>query len=192
MAVGRDGHVGLLSLLLSFSLAICFRSQSSGDAIFPPGCFTSPLESFATLGLRYFKPSHGPKWCHGAGDNTVSITSLLSTRKYDDCSGLIIGLLLLCGDISIHPGPPQGRYLDSKRSNLNCLVSNARSIKSWHKTMDCFECKLSRLQELAYAEESDIIVVGETWRSSDVRNSEILPEDYFICLLYTSPSPRDA
>ena len=46
--------------------------------------------------------------------------------------------------------------------------------------MDCFECNLSRFQELAYAEESDIIVVSETWRSSDVRNSEILPVDYFI------------
>ena len=181
MAVGRDGHVALLSLVLSFSLAISFRSQSPGDTIFLPGSFTSPLGSFASLGWRYFKPSHGPKWSHCGRDNTVSITtSLLSTRKYDDCSGFIIGLLLLCGDISTHPGPSQGRYLDPKRSTLNCLVCNARSIKSWHKTMDCFEYNLSRFQELAYAEESDIIFVSETWLSSDVLNSEILPEDYFI------------
>lgn len=46
--------------------------------------------------------------------------------------------------------------------------------------MDCFECNLSRFQELAYAEESDIIFVSETWLSTDVLNSEILPEDYFI------------
>ena len=62
MAVGRDGHVGLLSLVLSLSLSICFCSQSPGDAIFPLGCFTSPLESFATLGWRYFKPSHYDEW----------------------------------------------------------------------------------------------------------------------------------
>ena len=46
--------------------------------------------------------------------------------------------------------------------------------------MDGFECNLSRFQELAYAEESDIVFVSETWLSSDVLNSEILPEDYFI------------
>ena len=46
--------------------------------------------------------------------------------------------------------------------------------------MDCFDCNLSRFQKLAYAEESDIIFVSETWLSSDVFNSEILPEDYFI------------
>ena len=181
MAVGPDGLVVLLSLVLSFSLANCFRSQSPGVTTFFHVSFTSPPVSFASLGWRYFKPPHRPKWSHRGRDNTASIpTSLLSTRKYDDCSGFIIGLLLLCGDISTHPGPFKGRYLDRKRSTLNCLVSNARSIKSWHKTMDGFECNLSRFQELAYAEESDIVFVSETWLSSDVLNSEILPEDYFI------------
>ena len=47
--------------------------------------------------------------------------------------------------------------------------------------MDCFECNLSRFQqELAYAEGSGKIFVSETWLSSNVLNSEILPEDYFI------------
>ena len=179
MAVGRDGHVVLLSLVLLFSLAICFRSQLPGDTNLLSGSSTSP-ESFASLGWHYFKPSYGSERSYCGRDNTAStVTPLLSIRKYDDSSGFIIGLLLLCGDFSTHPDPSQGRFLDPKRSTLNCLVSNARSIKGWHKTMDCFEWNLSRFQELAYAEESDIFV-SETWLSSDVLNSEILPEDYFI------------
>ena len=177
MAARRDGRVVSLSLVLSFFLVICSRLRLPGGAISNPKSLASPLESFASLGWRHFKPPHGSEWSCRDRRNTQTI---LSTRKYDNVSGLITGLLLLCGDISTHPGPFHGRPLASKRSFLNCLVSNARSIKSWHKTMDRFVCNLSRFQELVYAEDSDIIFVSETWLTSDVFNIEILPEDYFI------------
>ena len=63
---------------------------------------------------------------------------------------------------------------------MNCILSNARSLKSLHKVNGDLVCNISRFQELVYTEEADIAMVTETWLHKDIQDSEILPADYTI------------
>ena len=96
--------------------------------------------------------------------------------------------LLLAGDICVNPGPvgftrpvksqTQHRYLQDTFSN--CLVVNARILKSLHKLNDKQVCNLSLFQELVYTEDSYLVWVPETWLNKDIENTEILPSGYSI------------
>ena len=59
--------------------------------------------------------------------------------------------LLMSGDINPNPGPVSA----SAAGKINCLVMNARSLKSYHKDSKTnwkSVCNLHRFQDLVYAE----------------------------------------
>ena len=65
----------------------------------------------------------------------------------------------------------------STAGKINCLVMNARSLKSYHKgstTNWQSVVNLYRFQDLVYSENSDVICVNETWLNHNISNSEIL------------------
>ena len=81
--------------------------------------------------------------------------------------------LLMSGDINPNPGPVSA----STAGKINCLMMNARSLKSYHKdgtTNWQSVCNLHRFQDLVYAKNSDVIRVNETWLNQNISNSEIL------------------
>ena len=87
--------------------------------------------------------------------------------------------LLMSGDINPYPGPVSASTADK----INCLVMNARSLKSFHKdgaTNWQSVCNLHRFQGLVYAENSDVICVNETWLNQNISNSEILHSGFKI------------
>lgn len=57
---------------------------------------------------------------------------------------------------------------------------NARSLLSFHKTDDGTTTNLERLQELVYANDTDIVCVNETWLHNSILNSELLHDSYTI------------
>ena len=75
--------------------------------------------------------------------------------------------ILMSGDISPNPGPISA----STAGKINCLVMNARSLKSYHKDSTTnwqSVCNLHRFQDLVYAEKSDVICVNETWLNQNI------------------------
>ena len=87
--------------------------------------------------------------------------------------------LLMSGDINPNPGPVSA----STAGKINCLVMNARSLKSYHKDSTTnwqSVCNLDRFQDLVYAENSSVICVNETWLNQNISNSEILQSGFTI------------
>ena len=75
--------------------------------------------------------------------------------------------LLMSGDINPNPGPVSA----STAGKINCLVKNARSLKSYYKdsiTNWQSVCNLHRFQDLVYAENSDVIYVNEIWLNQNI------------------------
>ena len=84
--------------------------------------------------------------------------------------------LLMSGDINPNPGPVSA----STTGKINCLVMNARSLKSYHKDSTTNWQPVRNLQDLVYAENSDVICVNETWLNQIISNSEILHSGFKI------------
>ena len=87
--------------------------------------------------------------------------------------------LLMSGDINPNPGPVSA----STAGKINCLVMNARSLKSFHKDSTTnwqSVCNLHRFQDLVYAENADVICVNETWLNLNNSNSEMLHSGFTI------------
>ena len=80
--------------------------------------------------------------------------------------------LLISGKINPNSGPVSA----STAGKINCLVMNARSLKSYykHSTINWQSvCNLHRFQDLVYAENSDVICVNKTcWLNQNISNSE--------------------
>ena len=75
------------------------------------------------------------------------------------------------------PNPNPGPVSASTADKINCLVMNARSLKTYHKdsrTNWQSVYNLCRFQDLVYAENFDVICVNETWLNQNISNSEIL------------------
>ena len=88
-------------------------------------------------------------------------------------------LLLMSGKINPYPGPVSA----STAGKINRLVINARSLKSYQKDSTTnwrSVCDLNRFQGLAYAENSDVICVNETWLNQNISNSEIFHSGFTI------------
>ena len=90
-------------------------------------------------------------------------------------SNHLLLLILLAGDVATNPGPPK-----SGRNFVNCLVINARSLKSRHIVNGRKVCHLSCFQDLVYSDQADFVWVTETWLTDDVDNCEILNNSYTI------------
>ena len=87
--------------------------------------------------------------------------------------------LLMSDDINPNPGPVSA----STAGKINCLVVNARNLKSYHKdstTKWQSVCNLHRFQDLVCAENSDVKCVNETWLNQNISNSEILHSGFTI------------
>lgn len=80
----------------------------------------------------------------------------------------------MAGDIELNPGPAVSSKHQKYFSNIKCTVLNARSLLSFHKTDDRTTTNLERLQELVYANDTDIVCVNETWLHNSILNSELL------------------
>ena len=84
--------------------------------------------------------------------------------------------------IASHPGPGSLSLDSSQKSSVKCLVLNARSLKSFHKTTTGNKTisNLQRFQDLVYADDSDVVCVKETWLNEEISNSELLHDGYII------------
>ena len=105
----------------------------------------------------YYRAMHVMKMCHVCYYNNSDTTFRL----------------LMSGDINLNPGPVSA----ATAVKINCLVMNARSLKSYHKDSTTnwqSVCNLHRFQGLVYAENSDVICVNETWLNQNINTSEIL------------------
>lgn len=106
-----------------------------------------------------------------------------TSRDFTSFGVYVIGLLLLCGDISTHPGPCGSTSVVS--ATYKCIVLNARSLKSFHRItgphgqMETV-CNLHRFQDFVYSEDSDIVCVNETWLNDSLDSLEILHNGYII------------
>ena len=63
----------------------------------------------------------------------------------------------------------------------NFFTINAKSLKSKHRvTQIPVVYNLSCVQDLLYADNSDVVCTNETWLNSDFDNQELLPTGYTI------------
>ena len=94
-----------------------------------------------------------------------STHSIRRRRDFSKPTGFAAGLLLLCGDIAIQPGP--GRSPGNKNipycSTLKCLYMNSRSIGK----------KQNELQALSIG--NDLVFCVESWLNPNYLNCELLP-----------------
>lgn len=99
-------------------------------------------------------------------------------------SSLAIMLVLLANDVEVNPGSADSgvQHLANNNSSLNCILLNARSLKSMHTQYENQTAKIStniaRLQNLLCSEETDVVFVTETWITTDIQTTEILPTDF--------------
>ena len=88
--------------------------------------------------------------------------------------------ILTCGDIHPHPHPgpklsaqrPDNSTNNKNSSVLRCFYQNARSLKS--------ENKLRDFQDTVYVNQYDIVAITETWLTSEISDTELLPWRYEI------------
>jgi hypothetical protein len=80
----------------------------------------------------------------------------------------VLVLIILSGDIETNPGPDQ-------LTGIPGLLINTRSVKSINQKRN----KLAELQALVSLKNAKVVCLTETWLSSDVRDSEILPLEEF-------------
>ena len=104
----------------------------------------------------------------------LAVRSTLITVPCLLVNGYVTFHLSMSGDINPNPGPVSA----STAGKLNCLVMNARSLKSYHKDSTCTTnwqplCNFHRFQGLVYAEISDVVCVNETWLNQNISNTEI-------------------
>ncbi|CAB3987353.1 Hypothetical predicted protein [Paramuricea clavata] len=87
-----------------------------------------------------------------------------------------VAILLLGGDIATNPGPnstrPHIHTNGNNQSILRCYYQNVRSIRSGNK--------LREFQDTVYANQYDIVAISESWLTSDISDSELLPWNYDI------------
>ena len=167
MAVTRANVGCTFFVLLVWFLLIYARSddnQCFKDRMYVSryreGCWSSTW--------RYFKPSLSAK-------TTSTEFKRRTYRKFAGPGGYIIGFLLLCGDIISQPGPNASQHY------VKLLTINARSLKSKHRvTQIPVAYNLSRVQDLVYADNSDVVCINETWLNSDFDNQELLHTGYTI------------
>ena len=57
-----------------------------------------------------------------------------TSRDFTSLRGLIVGFLLLCGDVVANPGPYQQVF--NSQNDIKCIVLNARSLKSFNSIQD--------------------------------------------------------
>lgn len=91
--------------------------------------------------------------------------------------------LLISGNIELNPGPQSSLHRKLiPKSAVDCLVLNAWSLTSRHKTNDSNKeiWNLHRFQDLVYAGSYDVVFVNETWLTSDIYDAELLDQDYVI------------
>ena len=92
--------------------------------------------------------------------------------------------ILLAGDIATNPGPTANnnrQQLAHENFSVRCLVTNARSLVSSHKSNGKHICHLTNFQNLVHSEQADVVWVTETWFRDDIDDAEILPwGDYVI------------
>ena len=84
-----------------------------------------PLGKFQMLSWKLFKPSFAI--------NHDTRKLIRSARKFNCRHGYLTGLLLLCGDIASHPGPVISRSPTAIINSVECLLLNARSLKSFNR-----------------------------------------------------------
>jgi hypothetical protein len=68
--------------------------------------------------------------------------------------------------------PPHIHSNGNNQSILRCYYQNVRSIRSGNK--------LREFQDTVYANQYDIVAISESWLTSDISDSELLPWDYDI------------
>jgi hypothetical protein len=121
--------VVILAALLLY-LRVNYRRESK---YYPADTSVSyfPLGRFPTMSWRYFKPILIKPTTNGRKPSTHS------SRRFNNWISFVSGLLLLCGDVSSHPGPAvSADILNHKTDNstaIKSLVLNARSLKSHHR-----------------------------------------------------------
>ena len=130
-------------LLLRWIVRIVKEIRSSLEELCESLCYFSVFGYYVNA---YSVPCHVMKMCHVCYYNNSDATFRL----------------LMSDDINPNPLPVSA----STAGKINCLVMNARSLKSYHKhsTTNCQSvCNLHRFQDLVYAENSDVICANETW-----------------------------
>ena len=89
------------------------------------------------------------------------------TQLFFFCSG---------GDIATNPGlnltRPHTHTNRNNQSILRCYYQNVRSIRSGNK--------LREFQDTVHANQYDIVAISESWLTSDISDSELLPWNYDI------------
>ena len=121
---------------------------------------------------KYFKPTNSAYPKSGVKHRM--------TRNFYYLSEFIVGLLLLCGDIHCHPGPIAINNRISSNFMYKSLVINAHSLKSLHQVGASTVCNPHCVQDLVYADNSDIVFINETWLICNIRSKEIFHPPYTI------------
>ena len=88
-------------------------------------------------------------------------------------------VLLQGGDVATNPGPENSSSQFVRKSNVKCVLINARSLKSTSQTRERINQPLA-FQKLVYENEYDVICVTESWLTEAIKDSEILDRGYNI------------
>ena len=104
----------------------------------------------------------------GCGDSSSFINhiTLMLLMLHHGVFIWLVFLIVLSGDIETNPGPP---------NLINGFLLNTRSVKS----VNAYRNKLVELQALVQLKKAKIICLTETWLTSDMLDSEMLPSDEF-------------
>ena len=134
------------------------------------------VDNFEQSAWKLFKPNVADR--PSTGGRTFKFRS---SCDFTGFNGLLVGLILLSGDIATHPGPYNESF--TSKANIKCLAMNARSLKSLHYSHEVegsVTYNLHCFQDLVYTEDLHIVLVNETWLHRDVENSELLYSGYSI------------
>lgn len=102
-----------------------------------------------------------------------------TTRKFNNFNGYIAGLLLLCGDISSHPGPDgRGETVHGTKHPYFQLKENG--LKLCHLNVRSLPRHFEEIKMLMLMNDFDLFAMSETWLSSTWTDPELAIDNYTI------------
>ena len=170
MAAGRSDlcSVALVVLVAFFQLLLFKCYQPMGNNHNPTRKLT---ENFHASTWRLFKPAP----CIAKDVKFRKQT----TRKFNNFNGYIAGLLLVCGDISSHPGP-DGRGETIHGTKHPYFQLNEKGLKLCHLNVRSLPRHFEEIKMLMLMNDFDLFAMSETWLSSTWTDPELAIDNYTI------------
>lgn len=161
-----------MTILLQLQLQLLLLNHHRGESNrYDPARKPQLIEGFHTSAWRLFKPT--------ACIEKDAKLRKQTKRKFNSFNGYIAGLLLLCGDISSHPGPYRQDEC-VRETNYPCFQLKEKGLKLCHLNVRSLPGHLDETKMLILVNNFDLFAMSETWLNSTWSDPELAIEGYTI------------